>query len=209
MKSILLAAGLSLAGTLTSAETVIDTISGQNSGFYCLGVDTGCGQTFGQSFTVGADTRLDSFSFLTAPVTGGAIDVVLRLYEWSGSSRIGAELYASAATALSNLDWDETTWNVGVTLTSGSRYMAYLDASGLGNPTTSSTGFSYISGATYDGGGFFWERTAGDESWNATSADSEFRAVFNAATVPLPATLPLLAGAIGGAVALRRRRKPA
>ncbi len=216
IKSIISAAAIIITSLglapSASAVTVIDTISGANQGFYCLGVASNCGQTFGQTFTVGGDTRLDSFDFWTAPVQGGSVDVVFRLYEWSGSARTGVELFSSASTTLSNAIWAATSWNPGIVLTSGLQYMAYLDTTGLGNTTSQRSGFSSISDATYSGGTFLWERNVGDESWNVNGGDAEFRAVFNSVSqVPVPAALPLFGTglALMGFFGWRRKRKAA
>lgn len=211
--SRMFAAAIATVGLAEAAQavTVFDTISRRNNAFDCLGATGGCGQTFGQTFTVGSDANLDTFAFAIGPVQGGSLDVVFRLYAWDGSRRDGEEVFASETTTLTNTRWSETTWEVDVALTEGAEYVAYLDASGLGNRSGQRTGFSFIKDTAYRDGTFIWEQVAGGDRWNTTGGDTEFRATFSEVSlVPLPAAAPMLALGLAGlayAASGRRRRR--
>jgi hypothetical protein len=206
LKSAVGGIALSLAATALHATTVIDTTSEPSFGFECLGTSGDCGQTFGQVFTVGSDTTLDSIAFDLTDGSLGSLDVVLKIFQWDGSQRVGSSIFSSAVTTITSGGLKN--WIVGAALASGSQYMAYLDTAGLGNSSTQWSGFKAVSDAVYSGGSFGWERNSGDGNWNFYGYDAAFKASFSGSTspVPVPATLPMLAGAIGGIAALRRRK---
>lgn len=198
---------LSLFATTVSASTIETTSTPTQFNFNCLGTSSSCGQTFGQSFTVGSDTFLDSISFDFSPIQGGSLDVVLRLFSWDGTDRQGSELFASATTTLTTDGL--TGWSIGEELTSGQQYMAYIDTAGLGNTTNQSSGFAVVAGSTYTEGTFAWERNSGDNNWNSIgSFDARFVANFSSPTpVPVPAAGLLLLSGLASVAALRRGRK--
>ena len=91
--------------------------------------------TFGQVFTVGSDTVLDRIAFNFCAISGGSLATVLRIFKWNDSTRgrTGSELFASNPITLTDTVATLVSWDVGVELTNGSQYIAYLDTTGLGN----------------------------------------------------------------------------
>jgi hypothetical protein len=118
-----------------------------------------CGQTFGQSFTVpSVDTTLDSIGFNLTTVDGGSLNVVLRLYAWDGDNVVGGQLYASPVLTLTQQSKTFVDFSVGVNLSAGNEYIAFLDAAGVGNTASQDSGFYLLPNSTYSGGEFGWER---------------------------------------------------
>jgi len=218
MKNSLLILILLFAAPFAANADVIDTTPGEFQ-FSCLGAASACGQTFGQSFTVtGSDTRLESvgFELISYVLPDGStvpLNVILRIFQWDGSDRVGSELFGSDSIQLTGEGVFFEDFSVGIDLTTGLQYIAYLDASGQGNATSGrervAWGFNLNSSDVYAGGGFFYELTAGSNNWSSNSRDASFRAVLSPTTsVPEPGTLALLgAGLIG--IGFVRRRKAA
>ena len=165
-----------LAASMNANATTIDTAAQTGSDFRCLGISSGCGQTFGQVFTVAtADTYLSSFSLFPTAVSGGALTVQMSIYAWSGNNKTGSVLFQSGAFTLPNNSTTALNYTPNVNLTQGMQYIAFLNTAGLGNTSSASAGFTVFSDA-YAGGNFMWERTAGNGVWNGTPYDTRFTA---------------------------------
>lgn len=206
---VAIAASLS-AFTGSAKASMITTMDPSNFQFNCLsGFGGGCGQTFGQSFTVGADSKLTDFTFKFSPVTNGSLlNVVFQLYEWSGTQRIGQVLYQSGVTAITNAT-NLYSWAANTELTTGHQYMAIVNAANLGNGQQTSGLFSSGSNP-YTGGALAYERVAGNNGWEyAPGYDFAFTANF-VSPVPEPSTwaMMMLGFAGLGYMTYRKRKTP-
>jgi len=197
LKAVLFSMVLLVSGYVNAG--IISTIGTSGADFRCLGTAGGCGQTFGQTFTVtGLDTYLDDFGFVLSRVDSGPLNVQFNLYSWDGSDISGASLFQSSVLSVNNSISQLYTFDTNVNLVSGNQYMALFDTSGIGNTTAPRSGFTRIDSASYTGGNFFWERTSGNGVWNSSGGDTLFAANLTTASVPEPSTLAIFALGIMG-----------
>lgn len=211
MKSFFVSIAMLFASAIASATT-IDTLGNSGFDFRCLGIAGGCGQTFGQTFTVStSDAYLSSFSFNPSKVIGGSLAVQFNLYQWNGATKTGSVLYQSGIDTLTNASESTLlTYAPGVQLMQGLQYVAYLDTADIGNIAGVTSGFTVFSDSVYPDGTFVWQRSASDIAWNIYGYDSQFQAVFRAAAadavhVPEPVTLALFSLGLVGFAATRRK----
>ena len=98
MKKLLLAAcaaaSLAVSAQPAFAEQIDTTTAGTSVNINPFGVsDT---STYGQTFTVGADDVLNSFSLYLGSNPGSPINFKAYVYAWNGNRADGAQLFASA-----------------------------------------------------------------------------------------------------------------
>jgi len=215
----------SFSAAKITASTVIDnTVSwpGWDVGTWGEPLQTA---TVGQTFTVGADTRLDSFTFFLAhdssydPLTFAAY---LMLWNPTGNRATGPVLFQSGTLHSNDLGYPPThpgysvqpftVLTGGVQLATGQQYVAFFSTS-LVNEGNGKGWLGYA-GDTYSGGQFAYIANGTNFSalttstWTTgypdTGGDLAFRMAFN--TVPEPRSV--LSGALlGGLVLIRHRRQ--
>jgi hypothetical protein len=181
--------------------------------------------TYGQTFTVGSSSTLDSFSFFVTPSSGDPIDYKAYVYAWDGVNNhaTGPALFASAPSVIGNSGsgFTEIITNTGgVSLTSGAQYVAFFSVSELYTGSGGTNAWGYIGSDAYSGGGFWFFNNVDDFSALTTDTwenfigggvdDLAFKASFSgsASAVPEPGAVAfglVMGGGLGGLI-LRRRR---
>ncbi|MHA6718367.1 PEPxxWA-CTERM sorting domain-containing protein [Sphingomonas sp. RS6] len=187
--------------------------------------------TYGQTFTVGAENALNSFTMYlggneSAGRDGGTINFRAYVYAWNGARAVGGAIYTSdeqqfgftSDGAVQAFNFDTT----GTTLVSGNRYVAFLTTSGVLNnssgsawmPTAGALGTDAYSGGDFvyfNNGTQFASLTARDWDYaGGVFGDAQFKADFSAGAtsgVPEPAAWGMLIGGFGFAGAAIRRRR--
>jgi hypothetical protein len=204
------------------ADTIINLVQPYTGSWTAIGVpDT---STYGQTFTVGADNVLTSFSLYLNGASNSEMRFKGYLYRWDGSKAVGPELYASSVQSFSGVDDNsvpaEFAFNTGnLSLTNGQQYIAFLSTAGLQLERPGSAYGMPFSGSLfsnpYAGGGFQYYNTGNDFSpltsttWETSGlalGDVWFKARLVAPAVPAPGSLLLLAG-LAGTVGLVRSRR--
>ena len=228
IKTLLCSAALAASSVLlaapASAATSVDTTQPFTGAWSPFGdPDT---SAYGQTFTVGADNVLDSFSlYLTGGVTN-PVDFRAYIYGWDGSKATGTQLFASSLQSFTGSLYDNPTEFLfstgGLGLTTGAQYVAFLFADFSGAESTASMPYSGSFGSEQMPGGGFVYYNAGDNfgaltssTWNKASGDDDvwFKASFSqgdVGAVPEPATWALfLFGffAVGGLMRSAKREQ--
>lgn len=226
MRTIILrvsALALAISGVAAAQTPVINTpdftSAGAFAGFGANGVPTA-----GQTFTVPVgDTFLNSFSFYLAndELNGGGADLVFKPYlmTWAGDHPSGVNLLGvSPATAGNGSTYAEYLFNVGMAVTAGDVYVAFLTTSGVAQ-NGDGNGFNQFAGSNtaYAGGELVYAFTAADGSditapgnWTGSEGGQlGFNAQFSGeqSTVPEPSEFVLLGSGLSGLIGLVRIRR--
>lgn len=167
--------------------------------------------TYGQTFTVGADSSLNSFSFfINDSVNPDYVDFEAYVMSWDGSMATGSILYQSAGMSTTNnggLDgMEQFTINTGgLDLTAGSQYVAFFSASNLFDGIVGTSVVGGMGTNPYADGNFVYMNNGSDfsqltaASWTQWAAyDLAFEMDFGAAGVSEPATLLLMGLGLAG-----------
>ena len=182
-------------------------------------------EMYGQTFSVGAQNVLTSFSFDLAHI-GGPPPTEFNFYvmKWDQANlrATGATLYQGGTFTLIDTTYQTFTFNTGsLALTSGQSYIAFVDTvlNGTGDQAKMAG-----TANTYSGGEFVYLHGKGNSISAATSnpwttnywadtpfvlhADAKFTAVFTASPAPVPLPAAAIGGvALMGMVAAKRLRR--
>jgi hypothetical protein len=215
---------LGMASTPAMAQD-IETVSGFVDSIGDFGTpDTA---TYGQTFTVGTENALNSFTMYLNGGGGAPINFRAYVYAWNGSRAVGDALFTSGDQQFTGSAYNDPTafnFNTGaLNLISGDKYVAFITTSGVsGNSgySTASMPFSGVYTDTYAGGDFVYYNNGTDfasltsRDWDFTGGvlgDANFKADFGAgiSPVPEPAAWGMLIGGFGlaGGMMRTRRRK--
>jgi hypothetical protein len=183
-------------GVLAGANTVIDTTGSWDGSKQIAAFGEPGIATFGQTFTIGDDHVLKSFSFwLRDDASPGQADFIAYIVRWSGSSITGPILFQSAAFTVTSSTFTEFTFNTGgISLQPGAQYVALLSASQLFNGVEGVAAVGFLSadvctgtvGGPDQGCGFVFKDNGADFSaltaagWGQVREDAAFRASFSA-----------------------------
>ena len=225
MKLHMIASALALVTAVPAlADTAIDTTAPFSGDIQPFGEpDT---STYGQTFTVGSDNVLNSFSLYLDDTPDAPINFQAYVYAWDGSKATGSALFTSGIQTFSGTTFgnpEEFAFNTGNTaLSSGSKYVAFFTTSGLQSGGSMTARMPYSGDLGSDalaGGDFVYYNNGNDFSaltnsnWDCNGCglgDVWFKASLSdgMGAVPEPATWALFMlgfGAIGGAMRSRRR----
>ena len=218
MRALAALALLAVSATPAIAGTTIDTTGTSTGNFNPFGQPSTA--AYGQTFTVGSDNVLNSFSLYLIGQPSSTVNFTAYIYAWNGTRATGSALYTSAGQIFSGSGSPtEYAFNTGsLALTSGSQYVAFLYAnSGAGAqmPWAGDLGDETYTGGdfVFDNAGSFADLTSSDwdgvVDFSFAPTDAWFKAAFNqVGAVPEPGTWVLmLLGFAGVGVALRRDRK--
>lgn len=224
MKKLLLSLALcTLLGGVANATTIDTTGSAFLTNIGPFGEPNTA--TYGQTFTVGTDNQLNSFSlWLTGSVTA-PIDFAGYIYKWDGLKATGPNLYSSGVQHfLGSSTPQEFAFSTGgINLTSGDKYVAFLNSSNFFDGINSYALMPLVAGSTYTNGTYVFYNNGNNFSaltsinWDYPGHDTQgyeafFKADFSEASAPVPepGTMALLGlGMAGLAFYGKRRQKKA
>ena len=202
-------------GTIGTAHavTVIDTTPSWNGGDSIGSFGRPFNATFGQTFTVGVDNVLNSFTFFLRQTTVAPVEFVAYVSQWDGIHATGPILYQSTSQSTTQPNiFQNFTFNTGGTnLVSGKQYVAFVSASNF--PSSGQGRLGATTSNVYSGGEFVVQNNGSNfsslttNSWDTSfSGDAAFKASFSAQPVPEPSTiLGTLTAAGFGVAAIRRK----
>ncbi|MGR3319062.1 MAG: hypothetical protein ACUZ8O_11365, partial [Candidatus Anammoxibacter sp.] len=148
--------------SVSKATALIDTTGSWAGSILWFGESDNASSTYGQTFTVtGSETVLDSFTFFQDDsVNPDFVDFEAYVYAWDGDRATGSSLFTSSPMSTTNNGgndgWEIFTINTGgVTLTTGSQYVAFFTTANMFDDITGSSAWKSTGGQdVYDGGQF-------------------------------------------------------
>ena len=209
---ILLAGAVAVADGTAAEAATISTLASENSTIQFWGLpDTAA---YGQTFTMAAAALLNGITFRIND-SGSAISYAAQVFAWDGAKTTGAALFSSTGATSGSGVMESVSVNTGATGLGAGQYVAFLQATSNGAALWGSVSGSSV----YDGGAFVFQNNGGntglwgtvnwDTNGQGAGSDLAFALDYTVATVPLPAGLVLLLGALGSLAALRRRQAAA
>jgi hypothetical protein len=182
--------------------------------------------TYGQTFTAPADNVLTSFTFyVNDNENPDFLDFAAYVYAWDGLKATGPALFTSGGMSTTDNGgaggFETITVNTGgVTLATGSQYVAFLSASNFFDGIQGTSIWGYLNADVYAGGGFWFSNNGNNFAALTTNNwenfvgggvnDLAFSMEFSPSQVPVPEPTSLLlfgTGAAGLIVKARRRKK--
>jgi hypothetical protein len=216
--------GLGMA-PLAHATTIYNTVQPFTGDWSIFGEpDT---STYGQTFTVGSDHVLNSFSLFLDGTPTASFNFEAYVYAWNGAEATGPALYTSSLQTFSGTpsgNPQEFAFNVGaINLTSGNQYVAFLSTAGVQDGGNNYALMPYSGTFGTDvlpDGQFVYYNTGNDfaaltsSAWDLNSSNSccgdvWFKATFSDGAVPEPASWAMMVLGFGAVGALLRRRQEA
>lgn len=221
MKKLVYLFALSFVGSVNAG--VIDTTPNWdgNSSISSFGEPNTA--TYGQTFTAGSETSLDSFTFyLNDRENPDFTDFEAFVMGWDGEKATGSILYQSEPLSTTNNNgsdgFEEFTINTaGVTLNSGSQYVAFFSASNLFDSVFGNSIWGITYNDIYSGGQFVFINNGSNfssltsDAWfGLENSDLAFSMTFSdgSVSVPEPGTLALLMLGLAG-MGYSRKKKTA
>lgn len=172
--------------------------------------------TYGQTFTVGTETVLNSFTFaLDDLVNPDVVDFEAYVMEWNGWRATGPVLFQSSAMSTTNNGgadgWEYITIHTnGLHLISGSKYVAFFTAANQYDGSYGNSKWGYTWADVVSGGDFVYMNNDSDFSrltmypWDLSHQDLAFSMDFS----PVPAPGAVLLGVLGlGTAGMKLRRR--
>ena len=210
---VLWIAGLMLAATAGQVQAAFIDTTGSPGGWSPFGEsDTA---TYGQTFTTPTDNVLNSFSLYLSDTPVAPVEFYAYIYAWDGVKASGPALFQSTLQSFigSAAPTEFSFLTGGITLATGSKYVAFLNARFDGIESSAvMPGFqdNYSGGefVYFNNGNDFGSLTTNDWDYNNGVHDAWFKASFSSAAVPEPASLAMWGlGAIGLMFARRKRQQ--
>ena len=203
------------------AKADIDTFGSWNGTDFVYPMGETNTSTYGQTFTVGPETVLDSFTFLVDDdLNPDFVDFEAYVMNWDGSKASGSALFTSAAMSTTNNGgaggWETFTIATGgLNLISGNQYVAFFTAANLFDNVFGTSKWAHTWTDAVAGGEFVFLNNGNDFSqlttmswtkgWYGPGTDLAFSMDFS----PIPVPGAVLLGMIGLSVAGVKLRKHA
>lgn len=204
-----------LAAPVQSAHAQIVVQPTNNAPLYGFGADPFV-PTIGQTF-IAANTYLTSFSFFLSAdantVAADQLPFTAYIAAWDGTSAVGPMLFTGPVwLGPTGVGQRYQASSMGIALTPGASYIAFLSVSGLGAPLDAMAALE-LSDSNAAGGELVFAMNGDDLSaltqggaWASAGVQAQFEAHFSATTVPEPTTLVLVAAGLALVGVSRRRR---
>lgn len=219
-KSLAALAITAVISSNASALTTIDTTGSWNGSDFIFPFGETNTATYGQTFTVGADNVMDSFTFWMEERSGAPTEFGAYVMAWDGNKATGPVLFSTGMLTTTNNGgaggFEQFTINTGgLSLSSGSQYVAFFNASNYFDGVDGTSNMAGLSGANvYADGQFVFLNNGSNfgqvttSNWNKDhqGAGSDLAFVMEFSGVPAPSILALMGLGLVGVGFSRRRQ---